>query len=189
MSIRFLETENNLGVSDSYENDLISIRSARLDERELVKEFVCRIHVEVSAYDEESKYHQIEDLPVDFPSLYSEELWVHSKTWLCFRKESNQLLGTIGLKHYSEEKVVEIAFFFIESDARGKGIGRTLLKHTISWVRQVKSNDQYLFNAIDLLTLRKHMEPAISLYQTEGFVLYHEFNSKYYHQVRMRLSW
>lgn len=180
--------EDNFGVIDSYECPDFIIRCARSGEREMVKEFVCRIHLAGSAYDEESRRHQIEDLPTDFPGLFNEDDWQRNKSWLCF-DEREILLGCVGITMHTDELyTAEVSYFFVEEYARGRGIGRKLLKHAISWTSVVSEMNNRAITSIVLLTLRKYYEIAISLYQSEGFVIYEEKQVEFYTLVLMRLQ-
>jgi GNAT superfamily N-acetyltransferase len=183
-----LELENNLGIDDTFASFCISIRSAKFHEREVVKELVCRVHIEVSGYNDAAKAQQIVELPDDFPMLFNHNDWSKSKSWLCFDNATNKLIGCIGLYH-QKEGVAEVAYFFLESSARGKGYGRTLLRHALNWTKQVNEKaGNTLYTSVDLLTLRVYMEAAIALYQSEGFVIYHEFHSEFFHVVKLCLQ-
>eukprot|EP01041_Mallomonas_annulata_P000890 gene890-1726_t len=178
-------TDDDHTTNDSFINKSFSLRSATLEERETVKQFVIFNHLAVSGYSDEATIEQIKDLPTDFPELYDDELWKRSKCFLLFDKFFlNKLIGCIGIRTHSQD-VADIGYFYLDDTVRGKGLGKQLLQFTLSWTKAIPSRT---FRKVTILTLRGIMENAYKLYCREGFTSYKEFKSDFYDVVCMELD-
>lgn len=81
--------------------------------------------------------------------------------------EDNLVLGTSGLYRYKKDcdKAVWVAWFCVDPKARGRGIGQTLIEHTVARARLA---------GVSLIRLYTSTDPneaaAQRLYEKNGFV-------------------
>lgn len=167
------------------------IRQAVQCEREIIKKFVCDIHIATSGYNAEATEIQLSDLPFDFPELFHENLWNPSLCWVCTTKSIletiDDLMGCIGIR-IADDKTVYIVFLYVSFIHRRKGIARRLLKLVIDWSRINKSDKGEKYSAITLFTLKDLMTNAVQLYQSEGFRIVDENSFTYFCVLTMQLD-
>jgi len=80
--------------------------------------------------------------------------------------DANRVLGTTGLYRYNKDAVeaVWVAWFCVDSQARGRGVGQALIEHTVACARNAG------FNRIRLYTSTDPNEAAAQrLYEKNGF--------------------
>lgn len=156
-----------------------------------VRDFVIRIHIELSGYNDVAKEHQLADLESDFPELYLPDNWEDSVCWMLL-DSTGHLVGCLGIKHHSFQ-ITEISYFFLEAGVRGLGLGKALLKHVLRWIveNSIAINDHdsdYRYSKVRLLTLRGIYDTAIKLYEKEGFVVFDEMENSLFKVVYLELD-
>ena len=166
------------------DNSNIIFQVANNDDMEMVRNFVIREHLETTVFSEASRIAQIDDLMNDFPSLYSQDEWVKSLNILCYLNNIHDLdnqiiIGCIGLSHVNEN-CLEINHFHLIKQYRQRGIGRLLLQMVIGGA-------SFHYHKIFLITLKGILDGAIRLYESEGFYVYKERQSPFYHVIYMEL--
>ena len=145
----------------------VQLRAAQPHERERVKDFVARVHVDASAFDARSRAAQIADLPTDFPELWTDAAWRASACWRV--ETAGTLVGAVGLRECSKDGappgVLEIGYLFVDEGARGAGLGGRLLTAAIEAARTRRAP------AVRLLTLTDQYASACRMYEGRGFAL------------------
>ncbi|MCC5907162.1 MAG: GNAT family N-acetyltransferase [Balneolaceae bacterium] len=82
------------------------------------------------------------------------------RAWLCEHKE--ELIGSIVLQHREEK--AQLRYFLIHPDYRGIGLGKTLMKLYMEYLKEKNYKEAFL------LTTRE-LSAASSLYKRHGFFL------------------
>lgn len=165
------------------------LRCASLHERARLRAWVCAQHVEASSFSPASRAAQIADLDDDFPDLASDAGWASLAlaSWVV-EDASGELLGAAGLKvSSSRADAVELSYLFVSPTARGRGIGRALLRAAVAHARAMPS-----VRAVRLLTLEGIYDTAMALYASEGFKEYAPRTltpEGHYTLVFMELAW
>jgi ribosomal protein S18 acetylase RimI-like enzyme len=198
LSHQILTLDNGLRAIENcktFDTENWKLRPATASDRTRVCDFVVDVHLEATGYNEEAREQQRLELPDDFPELFSDEVWINTISLLCFSSrdvdadERPLLIGCIGMRHHSNE-TAEIGYFYVHNKYRRLGIGRSLLKLSLSWLKRISSAAlfPYSYKKIVLITLLDILDAAIKLYKSEGFVVQEEKQSKFYTGLIMALD-
>lgn len=78
--------------------------------------------------------------------------------------EEHQVLGYLIVQNKNPQRVSHRAYMVmgVHSDSRGKGVGKTLFSHVISWAKSVK------LHRLELTVIAENAS-AVTLYQKMGF--------------------
>lgn len=78
--------------------------------------------------------------------------------------EEHQVLGYLIVQNENPQRVSHRAYMVagVHSDSRGKGVGKTLFSHVISWAKSVK------LHRLELTVIAENAS-AVTLYQKMGF--------------------
>ena len=99
--------------------------------------------------------------------------------WCLFYEQT--LIGTVALRIIdNENKVVELKRMFVLPEYQGKGYGRTLLNHAITYAKEHK------YNKICLDT-RKQFSAAQHLYHSSGFQETDKYNDNEHAELYFEL--
>lgn len=160
-----------------------TIRLALPHERSQICGLHCANHLAASVRSEEELRSQIDDLPTDFPALFSDEIFLRSRCWVAV-SSSAEIVGSLSYIGNSDDgnSIVELSSFSVKASCRGQGIGTALLSISlpVEYERGVRS--------VKLLTLGVVMESAIRLYKTFGFEIVAEEFCRTYECKRMVLD-
>ena len=152
----------------------LRLRRATIADRKALRNFVCRTHLDASSHNPTALGHQIEDLPTDFPALFSDRAFASHcvSAWVMVidgEEKSESIAGTIGLTREEEDSSeghVHINWLFVDPAFRGLSIGPTLLTAAADHAR---ANG---FKSVRLLTLSGIYDRAIAMYRKRGFADY-----------------
>lgn len=152
----------------------LPIRLCTLADRASLRDFVCRVHLDASSPSPDALRHQIEDLPTDFPALFSDKAFSSQcvAAWIAVEIDGEgkeRITGAAGLtleEEDSKEGCVHLNFLFVDKALRGQRLGPRLLETALEEARRRG------FAAIRLLTLDRIYARAIALYARQGFAEY-----------------
>ena len=169
------------------------IRKAQPNERVLIRDHLVPIHLKLSVRNEKELFDQTNELPDDFPALYSEELFLNDKIthYLVAVTNSvdNRIIGSIGIlddeKNYNNDvttiKTAKLNSFFVSKEYQNMGIGQDLMNEAL---QQAKLRH---IQRIEVLTMREVYDNAIQLYQKYGFTIFKDYKSPHYNIIEMCL--
>ena len=142
------------------------IRKAQPNERVLIRDHLVPIHLKLSVRNEKELFDQTNELPDDFPALYSEELFLNDKIthYLVAVTNSvdNRIIGSIGIlddeKNYNNDvttiKTAKLNSFFVSEEYQNMGIGQDLMNEAL---QQAKLRH---IQRIEVLTMREVYDNA-----------------------------
>jgi len=84
-----------------------------------------------------------------------------SKDRLWLAEDGGRFVGSIAIVAH-EDGTAQLRWFLVDSEARGSGIGSTLLRHALEFCRELKFNNVFLWTLGDL-------KAAAHLYAQAGF--------------------
>ncbi|WP_144669601.1 GNAT family N-acetyltransferase [Dokdonia sp. Hel_I_53] len=101
--------------------------------------------------------------PYDLAVLSDPEHYIiHKGGFIFFAKEDNKILGTVALMPTSQEDIFELTKMAVLPESRGRGIGKHLMEHCISFARTHEKPSLILYSNTVL-------ENAIHIYKKYGF--------------------
>lgn len=162
------------------------IRRATRDDLAALRHFHVSNHLEETCHFPGEREHQVSELELDFPQLYSAEVFARGSFWIATNEdgdvngtEKDSIVGCIGLlpDERQPRDITWLNTFSVATAMRGRRIGSQLLKTALGAVRT---------NKVRLVTLGGHSQGSVdimgrarSLYEKNGFVLYRRENVPY----------
>eukprot|EP00594_Rhizosolenia_setigera_P011753 CAMPEP_0178964452 /NCGR_PEP_ID=MMETSP0789-20121207/15681_1 /TAXON_ID=3005 /ORGANISM="Rhizosolenia setigera, Strain CCMP 1694" /LENGTH=192 /DNA_ID=CAMNT_0020649221 /DNA_START=110 /DNA_END=688 /DNA_ORIENTATION=- len=164
------------------------VRLRRADSKDLaqIKNFHITNHLAETCHCPGERENQINDLEVDFPQLFSQELFDQGKFWVVEVDASvsddtptifsgvGVVGGVIGLTPDKDDKTIAwLNTFSVAKEMRGKQLGRKLLNEAL---KEATLDEQV--KKVRLVTLGNHsegkevMSAARNLYEKNGFEIY-----------------
>eukprot|EP01124_Arcella_intermedia_P005511 TRINITY_DN1325_c0_g1_i1.p1 TRINITY_DN1325_c0_g1~~TRINITY_DN1325_c0_g1_i1.p1 ORF type:complete len:183 (-),score=23.48 TRINITY_DN1325_c0_g1_i1:150-668(-) len=162
------------------------VRAAQVSERDAIREFQVKNHLEASVYSEGSRIAQINELPDDFPQLYSDEAFLKGHIFVVTSEADGGYVATLGLAGFDEKESnkLEIVFLSVREDFRKRGLGQTLLDQAIQVAKGIDG-----CKGLRLLTLKDVLAPACRLYERNGFKITNERQTEFYVLLYYELQW
>jgi [ribosomal protein S18]-alanine N-acetyltransferase len=108
---------------------------------------------------------EIEDLSFNsdkFSRRQFQYLLLKAKSGFFVIKDSNKILANLIILTRSNSRKLRIYSIAVHPDSRGKGLAHKLIEKAISFAKENKCSQLHL-------EVRKDNQPAISLYEKEGF--------------------
>jgi ribosomal protein S18 acetylase RimI-like enzyme len=139
----------------------VTYRLCDKSDRQKVADFHIPNHLEVSVRNEFERKVQTDDLPADFPGLFSDELFAKDTTIIA--EKDGRIVGCIGLEAKTADQCY-INNFSTDKNVRKQGIGSKLME----MVLKVASEQGY--KKAYLITLPDVMLDACRLYERFGFI-------------------
>lgn len=152
----------------------VSVSKALLEDRPLLRDFECRIHLESTAYSPGALAAQLADLPTDFPPLFSDDAFRRAAVFAA-RDAGGLLVGAAGLAFEADPPGAELLFLSVHPSARQRGVAQELVKAALA------EAERRGCSKIKLLTLLGILEPACRLYEKLGFQLVSSKVVEWYH--------
>ena len=158
---------------------MVHIRRATEVDIDALKDFHVTNHLDETCHFPGEREHQMSELRIDFPHLYSTDLFLRGMFWIATpEKNDDTIIGCIGISPDKDEpkRISCLNTFSVAKKMRGNNIGSTLLKVALEAVNT---------DNIGLVTLGGHskgtdiMGPARYLYEKIGFTIYQKDTVKY----------
>jgi ribosomal protein S18 acetylase RimI-like enzyme len=138
----------------------VTYRLCNKEDRQKVADFHIPNHIDASVRTEEERIVQTEELPQDFPSLYSDEIFAKDTTLVA--EIGGRIVGSISLQSTSADECY-LNIFSTATDVRRQGIGSKLMEMILNIAKEQGHK------VAKLITLQGVMLDAIKLYERFGF--------------------
>lgn len=110
---------------------MVHIRRATEVDIDALKDFHVTNHLDETCHFPGEREHQMSELRIDFPHLYSTDLFLRGMFWLATpEKNGDTIIGCIGISPDKDEpkRISWLNTFSVAKKMRGNNIGSTLLK-------------------------------------------------------------
>lgn len=162
------------------------IRRAKEGDLVLLREFHISNHLQETCHFPGERENQISELEIDFPQLYSLDVFKQGTFWVATEENDEKIVGCIGIipDKCQPKEVTWLNTFSVAREVRGKKIGSKLLIRALTSIKT---------SITRLVTLGGHSEhkdvmgAARYLYEKNGFAIYQKETVKYGHSTTIEV--